>query len=68
MEVNTTLIEHSQVLKGESVPHSHAFGGLPAKLLQRRGQASTTTRPRAASSNDVAGRAANVQGRKDVSF
>lgn len=33
MEQGSTLIEHSQVLKGETVPESSYFGGLPAKLL-----------------------------------
>merc|ERR1712151_1079190 len=35
MEPWTTLVEHSQVLKGEVVPQGCAFGGLPAKLLRR---------------------------------
>jgi len=34
MEPWSTLIEHSQVLKGETVPDGCFFGGLPAKLLQ----------------------------------
>jgi len=32
MEPWSTLIEHSQVLKGETVPQGCCFGGLPAKL------------------------------------
>eukprot|EP00929_Paragymnodinium_shiwhaense_P124110 TRINITY_DN9903_c0_g1_i7.p1 TRINITY_DN9903_c0_g1~~TRINITY_DN9903_c0_g1_i7.p1 ORF type:complete len:1824 (+),score=356.55 TRINITY_DN9903_c0_g1_i7:65-5536(+) len=35
MEPWSTLIEHSQVLKGEVVPQGEFFGGLPAKLLRR---------------------------------
>lgn len=34
MEPWSTLIEHSQVLKGETVPTGTTYGGLPAKLLR----------------------------------
>nr|AYF56487.1 nonribosomal peptide synthetase 11147 [Ostreopsis cf. ovata] len=34
LEQGATLIEHSQVLKGETVPQGSYFGGLPAKLLR----------------------------------
>merc|ERR1711957_550332 len=33
MEPWSTLIEHSQVLKGETVPVNRSFGGLPARPL-----------------------------------
>eukprot|EP00930_Biecheleria_cincta_P034322 TRINITY_DN23734_c0_g1_i1.p1 TRINITY_DN23734_c0_g1~~TRINITY_DN23734_c0_g1_i1.p1 ORF type:complete len:1701 (+),score=258.19 TRINITY_DN23734_c0_g1_i1:23-5104(+) len=33
MEAGSTLIDHSQVLKGDTVPEGTCFGGLPAKLL-----------------------------------
>merc|ERR1712098_466622 len=36
MEPWSTLIEHSQVLKGETVPTGRAFGGLPARPLKGR--------------------------------
>eukprot|EP00927_Polykrikos_kofoidii_P046165 TRINITY_DN40364_c0_g1_i1.p1 TRINITY_DN40364_c0_g1~~TRINITY_DN40364_c0_g1_i1.p1 ORF type:complete len:1645 (-),score=237.05 TRINITY_DN40364_c0_g1_i1:283-5217(-) len=35
MESGTTLMERSQVLKGEVVPSGRIFGGLPAKMLAR---------------------------------
>jgi len=34
MEPWSTLIEHSQVLKGEVVPQNSFFGGLPARMLR----------------------------------
>merc|ERR1712195_152373 len=53
MEPWSTLIEHSQVLKGDVEPHGSFFGGLPAKLLRGYPRPSTDVRSSQGTDSDV---------------